>query len=464
MPDNTAGGNVDQSGAGTAAGALPSGAYRNYALALLVLVYVFNFIDRSILGILVQPIKEDLGVSDTAMGFLGGIAFATFYTVLGIPLARIADRGNRRNLLAICLAVWSGATALCGLAANFWQLLVARIGVAIGEAGGSPPSHSMISDLFPVSQRATALGIYALGIPIGTMLGNLGGGWINENMEWRTAFLIVGLPGVVLALIVRLTLREPVRGAADQAASAASATVPEDAAPPPVQEVFAYLWRRRSFRFLAIGAALHAFVGYGVGYWIAPMFARSHDLGTGYMGTALFYIGFASIAGTFLGGYLGDRLGRRDRRWYVWLPGLATLISVPFSAFVYTHDNPVTALWVLSVSYFLGAYYLGPSFALTQSMVGTRMRALASAILLFILNIIGLGLGPQFAGILSDVLAAGFDLGQDSLRWALVICLIFNVISALCYLIASRTLREDLPAVTDQVLPGGKSKASASNA
>lgn len=444
-----------------AAAAAPSRGYRAYALGLLVVVYVFNFIDRSILGILVQPIKEDLGVSDTAMGFLGGIAFATFYTVLGIPLARIADRGNRRNLLAVCLAIWSAATALCGLAANFWQLLLARIGVAIGEAGGSPPSHSMISDFFPVDQRATALGIYALGIPIGTMLGNLGGGWINENMEWRTAFLIVGMPGVILALIVRLTLVEPRRGASDVAPVSAAADA--DAAAPPVAEVFAHLWQRRSFRFLAIGAALHAFVGYGVGYWIPAMFARSHDVGTGYMGWALFYIGFASIAGTFLGGYLGDRFGRHDRRWYVWLPGLATLVSIPFSAFVYTWHDPYIALWVLSVSYFLGAYYLGPTFALTQSMVGTRMRALASAILLFILNIIGLGLGPQFTGILSDVLNVTMGLGDDSLRWALVICLVFNLISAVCYLIASQTLREDLPPVTDQVLPPDSPKASANS-
>lgn len=414
-------------------------AYRNYALGLLVVVYVFNFIDRSILGILVEPIKQDLGVNDTMMGFLGGIAFATFYTFLGIPIARMADKGSRRNVLAVCLALWSGATALCGFAQSFFQLLAARIGVAVGEAGGSPPSHSMISDMFPADKRATALAIYALGIPIGTMLGNLGGGWINEALDWRSAFFVVGLPGLMLSLIVRFTLKEPPRGAAE-----GLELINDDA--PPVKEVFKYLWARRSFRLMALGGSLHAFVGYGVSYWIPAMFNRSHGLTTSEMGMALFYLGFAAIAGTFLGGYLGDKMSRRDIRWYLWLPGLATLISIPFSAFVYLYATPYTALWVLAVPYFLGAYYLGPTFALTQGLVGLRMRALASSILLFILNIIGLGLGPQFTGIASDVLNATTSLGADSLRWALVLSLVFNVVSAILYLMAGRTLQEDMDA------------------
>ena len=442
-------------------------AYRWYALGLLVVVYIFNFIDRSILGILVEPIKRDLEVSDTLMGFLGGIAFAAFYTFLGIPIARLADRGSRRNVLAVCLALWSGATALCGLAANFVHLLLARIGVAVGEAGGSPPSHSMISDMFPPERRATALAIYALGIPIGTMIGNLGGGWINEAFDWRTAFMVVGLPGLLLALVVRFTLREPPRGAAeglslgtstplggvqqpaghamhgaDQSAQASGAVVEL----PSVWEVFRLLWSRRSFRYMALAGSLHAFVGYGVGYWIPAMFIRSHGLTTGQMGTALFYLGFASIIGTLAGGYLGDRLGAKDPRWYLWLPGLAILVSLPFSIYVYTANAPYLALWVLAVPYMLGAYYLGPTFSLTQGLVGLRMRALAASILLFILNIIGLGLGPQFTGIVSDLLAAITELGADSLRWALVTSLAFNLISAGLYLVAGKTIKEDLAA------------------
>ena len=416
-----------------------SSAYRSYALGLLVVVYIFNFIDRSILGILVEPIKRDLGVNDTMMGFLGGIAFATFYTFLGIPIARLSDKGSRRNVLTVCLALWSGATALCGLAANFFHLLLARIGVAVGEAGASPASHSMISDMFPPERRATALGIYALGIPIGTMLGNLSGGWINEALDWRSAFFLVGLPGVLLAVVVRFTLREPPRGAAE-------AIEVKTEEPPPVKEVFQYLWARRSFRLISLGAGLHAFVGYGVGYWIPAMFSRSHGYSTSDMGVALFYLGFASIAGTFLGGYLGDKMAGRDVRWYVWLPGLATIISVPFSGYVYLSDDPFAALWVLAIPYFFGAYYLAPTFSLAQGMVGLRMRALASSIILFIANIIGLGLGPQFTGIASDLLFVSTDLGDDSLRWALVLSLIFNVVSALLYLGAGRTLKADLEA------------------
>lgn len=416
-----------------------SAPYRWYALSMLVVVYVFNFIDRSILGILVQPIKEDLQVSDTAMGFLGGIAFAVFYTFLGIPIARLADKGSRINVLTVSLVLWSGATALCGMAQSFFQLLAARIGVAVGEAGGSPPSHSMISDMFPPERRATALAIYALGIPIGTMLGNLGGGWINEAFDWRTAFVVVGLPGVFLAIVLRLTVREPPRGVAE-------GVVLTDAETPSVGEVFRHLWARRSFRYLTLGGALHAFVGYGVSYWIPAMFARSHGLGTAEMGQALFYLGFASIAGTFLGGYLGDRFAAKDTRWYVWLPGIATMLSLPSSTFVYLWGDPYAALWVLSISYFLGAYYLGPTFSMVQGMVGLRMRAMAASISLFILNIIGLGLGPQFAGLTSDVLNATTDLGSESLRWALVISLIFNFVSAILYLLAGRTLHDDLQA------------------
>ncbi|NIP15918.1 MAG: MFS transporter [Pseudomonadales bacterium] len=408
-----------------------------YALGVLFVVYVFNFIDRSILGILNQAIKEDLALTDTQMGFLGGIAFAVFYTFLGIPIARLADRTVRRNLLAACLTIWSVMTALCGLAASFTHLLLARIGVAVGEAGGSPPSHSMISDMFPESSRATALAIYALGIPVGTMIGNLAGGWINEAFDWRTAFIVVGLPGVLLAFVVVLTVREPVRGAADNMTAATG-----DA--PPVKTVFRYLWSLKSFRYLSLAGALHAFVGYGVGYWFPAFFIRSHGLGTGEIGTWLFYLGFAGMAGTFLGGYMGDRLARRDVRWYVWLPGIATLASVPFSIVVYLHDDYQVAFMVAIVPTLLGAYYLGPTFALTQGLVGLRMRALASSILLFILNLIGLGLGPQVTGILSDVFNAFGDLGTDSLRYALICVLLLNVVATVYYGMAGRDLKKDL--------------------
>ena len=413
-----------------------------YALGILFVVYVFNFLDRSILGILAQPIKDDLGLSDTQMGFLGGIAFAIFYTFLGVPIARLADKTVRRSLLSVCLALWSGMTMLCGYASNFAYLLLARIGVAVGEAGGSPPSHSMISDLFPEDRRATALSIYALGIPVGAMLGSLFGGVLNDEFGWRMTFVIVGAPGLALAIILRFTVAEPVRGASEKEAKARA-----DA--PPIKEVFRVLWTRKSFRWMALGAALHAFVGNGVGYWFPSFMIRTHELDTTTVGIWLFYLGFAGMIGTFLGGYLCDKYGKKDVRWYLWLPAAATLIAVPFQYFVYTYDNWQLAILLANIPVFLGAFYLGPSFALTQNLVGLRMRALAASVLLFITNLIGLGLGPQLVGILSDVYSSTTDLGIDALRWAMVSVLILNVISTIFYLFAAKYLKDDLAAKPD---------------
>ena len=408
----------------------------------MFVVYVFNFLDRSILGILAQPIKEELQLSDTQMGFMGGIAFAIFYTFVGIPIARMADKSVRRNVLSVCLAIWSGMTVVCGFAASFSQLLLARIGVSIGEAGGSPPSHSMISDLFPEHRRATALAVYALGIPVGAMLGNLIGGTLNVEYGWRVAFIAVGAPGLLLALLVRFTMAEPVRGASD-------AVIKAKAEAPPVMDVFRLLWQRKSFRYMSIGAAIHAFVGNGVGYWFPSFLIRSHELDTATVGIWLFYLGFAGMIGTFFGGYLCDKLGRRDQRWYVWLPGAATIIAIPFSLYVYLAPNYVTALLVANIPVVLGAFYIAPSFALTQRMVGIRMRALAASILLFITNLIGLGLGPQITGVISDLLTYNTDLGVHALRWAMVIVLTLNVVSTIFYLFSAKYLREDLAQPTD---------------
>jgi len=439
-------------GATTRAGEIPAifhkSGYAWYVVALLTIVYVFNFIDRNILAILGQSIKDELEISDTAFGFLGGIAFALFYTFLGIPIARLADKHSRVTILSVCLAIWSAMTAVCGLAQSFWMLLLARIGVAVGEAGGSPPSHSIISDLFPPEKRGTALGIYALGIPIGSAIGFLVGGWVNEFFGWRNAFFVIGLPGIVLALFVYLTVREPPRGMSDRNITA---TPPEhhidNNEAPPLKEVLAHLWSLRSFRYLSIAGALHAFVGNGVGLYIPMMFERTHGLGTGEIGTWLFGLGMFGMLGTFGGGYLCDKLGARDERWYMWLPGVATLAHVPFACFTYLWGEPRLALMVYAIPYVLGHCYLAPTFAMTQGLVHVRMRALAASILLFVLNIIGLGLGPQITGLMSDGLNMFTSLGVDSLRWAMVLVLIFNVISALLYLRAGRFLVGDLDRV-----------------
>ena len=427
---------------GAAAQPVPRGVAR-YALGILLVVYVFNFIDRSILAILLEPIKREFQVSDTYLGFLSGIAFALFYTVVGIPVARWADRGNRRTIIALALFTWSAMTAVTGLARSFGQLALARIGVGVGEAGCSPPAPSLISDLFPPERRATALSIYALGIPIGGGIGFLAGGWLNELFDWRTAFIVVGLPGVLLAALVRFTLREPPRGVYDPPAAA-------DVARPSAREALSFLWSLRAFRHISFGGALHAFYGYGAQAFIASFFVRSHGLETGEIGTWLAVLGFTGgVAGTYLGGWLADRYGARDVRWYVWVPALATLVYIPFAFLLYLWPDARTALVLWLPGATLGGMYLGPTFAMTQSLVRPEMRATASAILLFILNIIGLGLGPQGVGILSDLLTPTFQV--DALRYALLITVVgFAAWSVTHYALAARTLQADLSAKDDE--------------
>jgi len=408
---------------------------RHYALGILVVVYTFNFIDRQILSILLQPVKDDLGLSDTAMGMLTGFAFAAFYATLGIPIARFADRSNRRNLVAWALGIWSLMTALSGLAQNFWHLLAARIGVGIGEAGCSPPAHSMIADYYPADQRATALGIYSLGIPFGIMFGLFAGGWINEFFGWRAAFFVVGLPGILLALIVRFSLREPPRGMAEGRADSADQ--------PGVGETLNYLWAKKSFRHMSFAAALTAFVGYGFITWAPSFLTRSFGMGTGEIGTWFgLILGIPGGIGIALGGYLADRFGARDPRWFLWTTAMALLICVPLNIVVFISTNSTTALLAMILPVLLGNFYQATTFSQTQGISALRMRAVAAGILLFIINIIGLGLGPQLVGILSDVLNP--EYGDESLRYALLICSLVYIWAAMHYFIAGRHLAGDL--------------------
>ena len=411
--------------------------YANYALGLLLGVYIFNFIDRQILSILMENIKNEIQLSDTELGFLGGIAFALFYTFAGIPIARWADRGSRRNIIAISVLIWSLFTAFTGAARNFWMILAARIGVGVGEAGCSPPAHSLISDFFPPERRGRALSIYALGIPIGGSLGTLVGAWVGDLFGWRMAFVAVGLPGVVLALIVRMTLREPARGESEEAG-------PVEAEPGSLSEVLRFMTTLRSFWHLSFAGALHAFVGYGAAYFVPSFFARIHEMGLAERGTWLSLVGLVAVVGTYLGGWLGDRLAPIDVRWYLWVPAIATLAGVPIALGYYLSPNPYVALLLFGIpAGIAGPMYLGPSFALTQTLVKPEMRALASAILLFVMNLIGLGIGPWFVGFMSDALAPRF--GVESLRWALLgIVTIGNLWATFHYLAAARTLRDDL--------------------
>jgi predicted MFS family arabinose efflux permease len=429
---------------GAESSALFSESTRRYVLGVLVVTYTFNFIDRQILGILVEPIKRDLGVSDTFMGLLTGLAFALFYTLMGIPIARIADRANRRNLIAIALAVWSAFTALQGLAQSAWQLMAFRIGVGVGEAGCSPPSHSILADYYPPNRRASALGIYSLGIPVGILFGFFVGGWMEEFFGWRWAFFVVGIPGLLLALLVRFTVAEPPRGLSEQRQS--------DEEQPPVLDVISYLLARRSWVHMAIGGGLAAFAGYGLITFGAAFFTRTHGMTSGELGTWLGLIfGIPGGIGIALGGRLADRFGERDPRWFLWVVAVALAVLMPFGIMVYVVDDAMLAMAFLALPVMLGNFYQATTFAQTQTLVGLRMRSVAAALLLFMLNIIGLALGPSVVGALSDALAPSY--GDDSLRWALLICTFANLWAAFHYWRAGVHFPKDLERVGEPIPP-----------
>ncbi len=442
MPQRSASSPVSEPSTSAPSPTISSG-YRNYVLGLLVVVNVFNYLDRQVLSILLEPIKRDLQLSDTALGFLTGIAFALFYTCAGIPIARWADHGVRRTIMALGLAIWSGMTALTGFAQNLTQLALARIGVGIGEAACTPPAHSMLSDYFPPERRGTALSIFSLGVPFGIMLGYVVGGWVNAHFGWRAAFFIVGLPGLALAVLVRLTVKEPPRGHAEGLSPHAPMEKDSTIA------VLRFLWSLRSFRHLSFAAALHAFYGYGVLAFVPAFMMRVHGMtDTAELGLWLGAIaGIFSGVGTFLGGTMGDRLSARhqDARWYMWFPAWATLISIPFAFSFYLWPEGRVALLLNAPGAILGPTYIGPTFAMTQGLVKLHMRATASAIVLFVISLIGLGLGPQTVGIVSDLLAPTY--GVESIRYALLsVVAVCSVWSATHYFLAARTLREDLKA------------------
>lgn len=411
--------------------------YRYFVLAVLTLVYALNFVDRQLLVILQEQIKDELELSDTQLGLLSGFAFALFYVSCGIPIARWADRGVRRSIIAIALTVWSGMTAVSGLAQNYTHLLLARIGVGVGEAGGSPPAHSMISDIFEEKERATALSVYSIGIYIGILIGFALGGFIADAFGWRMAFFVVGLPGIVVAIFLRLTVREPVRGWSEKREAEAG-----DA--PPFLEVMRFLWSRRTFRHLALAGSLQATVIYGVGNWLPSFFLRNHAIELAELGVWMaLTAGFGGGAGSFFGGWLADRLGQRDRRWYVWGSAILILSIAPALAIILTTGNLTLALLLTGLFHFLSASYLGPALAVSHGLVRLRMRALTSAIFFFFINLIGLGLGPLVVGMISDALAAN-RIGQPLAIAMLIVGCVASLWGALHYLLASRHIRHDL--------------------
>lgn len=434
-----------------------SSRYRTYVLAVLVLGYVFNTIDRNVFGIVTPDLQLELGLTDSDLGWLGGPAFALFYAFMGIPIARLADRWNRVNVLSIAVALWCGATAACGAVTGFFTLLLARIGVAVGEAGGSPPSHSIISDLYGIKQRATALSIYAMAVPFGSFLGNMGSGWINQFTDWRWTFVIIGAPGLLVALLMKLTLKEPPRGYSDgpNAKPASKA--------PPILEVFSTLTQRKAFVHMSLAAALHSVVWYSGSQWNRTYLLRAHELDSGWAGT---FIGVALLIGTIgtlAGGYLADRLSRErgDARWIPWVPGIACAIMVPFQFLAYLHTNfwfGVVPSFIIMVV--LASMFFGPSFTMAQSLATVRMRAVSTSLLLFVQTLIGYGMGPLIVGYVSDYLAPIVSttpvidgdprianpqlIGNPSLQYALVIVGLCNLWAAWHYFLAGQTIREDM--------------------
>lgn len=413
-------------------------------LLVLTGVYTFNFIDRQILVILQESIKKDLGLTDTHLGMLTGLTFALFYATLGIPIARYADRSNRRNIVGISLIIWSLMTAVSGLVNNFVQLLIARIGVGIGEAGGSPPSHSIVSDYYPPHKRASALAIYSTGIYVGILFGYMIGGWIDENYGWRMAFFALGLPGVLYAMIVFLTVKEPRRGMSDKRLNN------DDAIPvrrsKDFLEVLTLLLKKKTFVFISLAAGFNAFVTYGIGNFFAPFLARIHHMETASIGIALgLVVGVGGITGTYAGGYFADRLGKRDIRWYLYVPILAGLVVVPFSITSFLHGDLTLVLACNAVATFLTAVYMGPSLAVIHNLVDAHTRALASAVFFLILNLIGMGLGPLSIGYISDLLST--DYGVESLRYAFMFSFIPGTISIILFYLASRTYKHEVAVI-----------------
>jgi len=417
--------------------ARPAGSYRFFVLAMLILVYTFNFIDRQIIGILAGPIKAELALTDTQLGLMGGLAFALFYTALGIPIAWVADRTSRTWIMTIALTLWSGFTALCGLAQSFWQLFLCRLGVGVGEAGGVAPSYSLIADYFPPHERARALGVYSFGIPVGSALGIFLGGWIASAIDWRTAFIAVGLMGVCLAPLFRLAVREPRRGGFDAAPKTAA-----EAGHASFGAALRTLAAKPSFWALSFGSASCSIMGYGLFFWLPSFFQRTYGLPL--MDVSLFFgaiVLAGGVVGIWVGAWLGDRLGPGDPGAYARIPAIAFVLAAPcYAAGVLSSWLPLTFVLFL-VPQALGLTWLGPIITAVQHLVAPNMRTTASAIFLFINNLIGIGFGTVFLGALSDVLNARF--GEESLRYAILTGLVFYLVSASLFWFASKRLARD---------------------
>ncbi len=407
-------------------------------LAFLIALYVINYVDRQILSVLLEPIKRDLGASDTQMGLLTGLAFALFYTLAAIPIARLADAGVRRDVIVVGVAVWSVMTAVCGFARNFVELALARVGVGIGEATLNPAAHSLLSDYFPPEKRATALALYNVGGSLGIMTGFMLGGLIGEALGWRMAFFVVGVPGLLAAIATRFVLVEPPRGALEglQVEAGIAST----------REVIAFMLRQPTFRHLALASALYSFAAYGFTIWGSTFLIRVHHMTLGETGIAMGLVqGIGGGLGTYFGGRMSDVLSRRDERFTVWVAAVGGAMALPFLALFLLWPERTGALLGYAVAMVFSVFFIGPSYGLVQSLARVRMRAQAAALLLFSINLIGLGIAPLAVGVLNDALAARF--GDEAIRYSLLLTGATSLWAVLHSLLAARSVRADLAAV-----------------
>jgi predicted MFS family arabinose efflux permease len=411
---------------------------RRYILFLLFLVSVFNYIDRTIISILQVPIKQDIGLSDAQLGALTGLSFALFYSTLSLPIARWADRANRRNIVTASLAVWSAMTAMTGLATGFAGLVFFRIGVAVGEAGSVPATHSIMADIYPPKQRATAFAVWGLSLPVGMMTGYLLAGSLAQAVGWRTAFAYFGIAGLVLAPLVLFSMREPRRGRFDPVAVAGAAL-------PKTREVLRHLWALRTFRCVIAAGACHAYAQYSMMNWNAPFYVRVHGMS---LGEVSFYLamlnGLGSAAGMYLGGRLADHFGSRDPRGRLYVPAIALIAMVPFAIAQYLVESASLSIALAAVASTLMLFYYGPIIAVPQMLVPASMRAFTSAVLLLTFNLFGLGLGPFVTGLTSDWLVRDFGMAENSLRFAISTAVMFSLLAGALFWRAARYLPREM--------------------
>lgn len=416
---------------GTDAAAKPS-MRRYYVLGLLTAVYALNFLDRTIFNVLIEPIKKEFALSDTMMGLLAGFGFVLFYSLLGIPIARVADRLNRRNIVAAAFAFWSAMTFLCGTASSVTMLALARIGVGIGESAGTPASQSIVADLFNKNERPRALGIYAIGTYLGVFLGYFIGGYVNQHYGWRMAFFSAGLPGIALAAVLWLTISEPKRGA-----------MAETFTPEPIGPTLGFLASQQTFVIVLIGFCLTTYTNYATAAWIPPFLARVHHLSSAEIGTyAGTFKGLAGMAGTLVGGLLVARISQRDDRWKLWAPAITSGLAGPVFAICLLTPDFTTMVAMLALASFLVGFHLGPIFAIAQTVARPSMRALASAIVLLTATCFGQGVGPLAVGMINDALKN--DYGANAVRYSLLSAAVTTTLGALLFVWAARTIRGDI--------------------